>query len=149
MGRVKIELMIVLSEKTTSSFSTRKLRKFTSFLIVVMMKGTFLKAEDKMNPFTKSTIDIIQSIPEGRIMTYGQIANLAGNSRGARQVVRVLHSMSHSYNLPWHRVINAKGEIAIKDDESHFVQVALLKSEGIEIDENERINIEKYRYHPL
>ena len=49
-----------------------------------------------MNPFTKRTIDIIQSIPEGRIMTYGQIASLAGNSRGARQVVRVLHSMSHS-----------------------------------------------------
>ena len=53
------------------------------------------------------------------------------------------------HDLPWHRVINAKGEIAIKDDESHFVQVALLKSEGIEIDENERINVEKYRYHPL
>ena len=102
-----------------------------------------------MNPFTKRTIDIIQSIPEGRIMTYGQIASLAGNSRGARQVVRVLHSMSHIHDLPWHRVINAKGEIAIKDDESHFVQVALLKSEGIEIDENERINVEKYRYHPL
>ena len=102
-----------------------------------------------MNPFTKRTIDIIQSIPKGQIMTYGQIASLAGNSRGARQVVRVLHSMSHSYDLPWHRVINAKGEITIKDDESHFVQVALLKSEGIELDENERINVEKYRYHPL
>ena len=49
-----------------------------------------------MNPFTKRTIDIIQSIPEGQIMTYGQIASLAGNSRGARQVVRVLHSMSHA-----------------------------------------------------
>jgi len=99
-----------------------------------------------MNPFTERVIDIIQSIPEGKIMTYGQIAKIAGSPRGARQVVRILHSMSDRYNLPWHRVINAKGEIAIKDDESHFVQVASLKSEGIEFDKNGLINVEKYRW---
>ena len=97
-------------------------------------------------PLEQKVIDIIQSIPAGKIMTYGQIANLAGNSRGARQVVRILHSMSHKYDLPWHRVVNTKGEIAIKDDESQFVQVSLLKSEGIEVDKNDRINVEKYRH---
>ena len=81
-------------------------------------------------------------------MTYGQIAKLAGSPRGARQVVRILHSMSHTYKLPWHRVINAKGEVAIKDDEGHFVQVASLKSEGIQLDENGRIDVEKYRWDP-
>ncbi len=100
-----------------------------------------------MNPFTKNVITIIQSIPKGRIMTYGQIATLAGNSRGARQVARILHSMSRNYNLPWHRVVNARGEIAIKDDEGHFVQVALLKDEGIEVDEKDRIDVEKYRWN--
>ena len=99
-----------------------------------------------MNPFTKKSIEIIKSIPEGSIMTYGQIARAAGSPRGARQVVRILHSMSHTYDLPWHRVINAKGDIAIKDDESHFVEVSLLKSEGIEIDEHDRINVKRYRY---
>jgi methylated-DNA-protein-cysteine methyltransferase-like protein len=100
-----------------------------------------------MNPFTEKTIRIIKSIPEGKIMTYGQIARAAGSPRGARQVVRILHSMSRVYDLPWHRVINAKGEIAIKDEESHFTQISLLKSEGIEMDENNRINIEQYRYY--
>ena len=46
-------------------------------------------------------------------MTYGQIATLAGSPRGARQVVRVLHTLSEKYKLPWHRVINSKGEISI------------------------------------
>ncbi len=99
-----------------------------------------------MNAFTKKVIEIIQAIPEGRIMTYGQIARLAGSPRGARQVVRILHSMSRAYELPWHRVVNAKGEIAIKDDEGRFTQVALLKSEGVEVRENERIDVEKYRW---
>lgn len=100
-----------------------------------------------MNPFTEKTIRIIKSIPEGKIMTYGQIARAAGSPRGARQVVRILHSMSRAYDLPWHRVINAKGEIAVKDEESHFTQVSLLKSEGIEMDKNYRINLEQYRYY--
>ncbi|WP_338470612.1 MGMT family protein [Niallia sp. XMNu-256] len=101
-----------------------------------------------MKPFTKNVIKIIQSIPKGRIMTYGQIAAIGGSPRGARQVVRILHSMSRAYGLPWHRVVNAKGEIAIKDDEGHFVQVALLKEEGIVVDEKDRIDVEKYRWEP-
>ena len=99
-----------------------------------------------MNPFTKKSIEIIKSIPKGHIMTYGQIARAAGSPRGARQVVRILHSMSHAYNLPWHRVINAKGEIAIKNDESHFIQVSLLISEGIEVNEDHQINVKRYQY---
>lgn len=100
-----------------------------------------------MNPFTEKTIRIIKSIPEGKIMTYGQIARAAGSPRGARQVVRILHSMSRTHDLPWHRVINAKGEIAVSNEESHFTQVSLLKSEGVEMDESHRINIEQYRYY--
>jgi methylated-DNA-protein-cysteine methyltransferase-like protein len=100
-----------------------------------------------MKPFTEKTIEIIKSIPEGKIMTYGQIARAAGSSRGARQVVRILHSMSRAYDLPWHRVINAKGEIAVKNAESHFLQVSLLESEGVKIGENHRINVEQYRFY--
>jgi len=99
-----------------------------------------------MNPFTEKTIKIIKSIPAGKIMTYGQIAAEAGSPRGARQVVRILHSMSEKHQLPWHRVVNAKGEIAIKDEETHFLQITLLRKEGIAVDENHRINVEQYRY---
>lgn len=46
--------------------------------------------------FTERAVAIIKQIPEGKVMTYGQIAGLAGSPRGARQVVRILHSMSKS-----------------------------------------------------
>jgi methylated-DNA-protein-cysteine methyltransferase-like protein len=74
--------------------------------------------------FTERVISIIQSIPEGKVMTYGQIASYAGSPRGARQVVRILHSMSKKHHLPWHRVINSKGEISILEDEAFEIYAA-------------------------
>lgn len=53
-----------------------------------------------MTPFTENVIEIIRSIPAGKVMTYGQIAALAGSPRAARQVVRVLHSMSKNISSP-------------------------------------------------
>ena len=101
-----------------------------------------------MQPFTATVIEIIQGIPDGKVMTYGQIAGLAGSPRAARQVVRILHSMSDKYHLPWHRVINSLGETAIKVDEMNALQQLFLQSEGIEISADNRINLELYQYHP-
>ncbi|MFJ8264373.1 MGMT family protein [Peribacillus asahii] len=100
-----------------------------------------------MEKFTERVIRVIQQIPPGNVMTYGQIAKLAGSPRGARQVVRILHSSSHKYELPWHRVINAKGEISIKNEELSFVQKVKLEQEGVQI-QNDKIDLVKYRYHP-
>lgn len=102
-----------------------------------------------MESFTERAIQVIKNIPEGKVMTYGQIAKVAGSPRGARQVVRILHSMSKKYQLPWHRVINAKGEIAIKEDESFHEQLLALQSEGIEVMDNRFINLKKYQHSPL
>ncbi|MEH6991209.1 MGMT family protein [Neobacillus drentensis] len=100
-----------------------------------------------MQPFTEKVIEIIKNIPEGKVMTYGQIAREAGSPRAARQVVRALHSMSRKHRLPWHRVVNAKGQIALKDDESYTEQLFSLESEGIQIGLNGIIDLEKYQYH--
>lgn len=97
-----------------------------------------------MNAFTKAVIQTIQSIPKGTVMTYGQIATAAGNPWGARQVSRILHSMSKSYQLPWHRVVNSKGEISLTG-EGKLIQMELLVDEGI-VFENGRIDLEKYMY---
>ncbi|WP_411053920.1 MGMT family protein, partial [Tritonibacter sp. SIMBA_163] len=70
-----------------------------------------------MQPFTKKVIEIMKNIPEGKVMSYGQVARTAGSPRAARQVARILHSMSQKHGIPWHRIVNAKGEIAIKDGE--------------------------------
>lgn len=99
-----------------------------------------------MNPFTAEVVAIIRSIPAGKVMTYGQIAAMAGNRRGARQVVRILHSMSRTYDLPWHRVINSRGEIAVREDESVFLQRAQLEEEGVAISVNGRIDLAIYQH---
>ncbi len=101
-----------------------------------------------MNSFTERVIEIILQIPAGKVMTYGQIAAYAGSPRGARQVVRILHSMSEKHQLPWHRVINAKGEIGFQDEESFFIQKMSLESEGIQFKDNKSINLQKYLFHP-
>ncbi|XMB72909.1 MGMT family protein [Mycoplasmatota bacterium WC30] len=95
-----------------------------------------------MTEFTLQVIDIIKGIPKGKVMTYGQIAANAGNPWGSRQVSRILHSMSSSYGLPWHRVINSKGEISLKG-EGKFIQEELLFSEGIEV-KNGKIDLNTY-----
>ncbi|PFO08017.1 DNA methyltransferase [Bacillus sp. AFS076308] len=101
-----------------------------------------------MTPFTENVIKIIRSIPEGKVMTYGQIAALAGSPRAARQVVRVLHSMSRKYELPWHRVINSQGKIALSEDESYHEQLFSLESEGVKIGLNGIIDLKKYQFNP-
>lgn len=101
-----------------------------------------------MTPFTQRIIEIIKHIPPGKVMTYGQIAGLAGSPRAARQVVRILHSMSKKHRLPWHRVINSKGQIGLSDDESSHEQRLSLEMEGIEFSIGDRIDLERYQHWP-
>ncbi|MFJ7935316.1 MGMT family protein [Sporosarcina sp. NPDC096371] len=96
-----------------------------------------------MNVFTERVIRIIQGIPAGNVMTYGQVAAAAGSPRGARQVVRILHSMSEKYQLPWHRIINAKGEISFTGGD----QRELLEMEGIYF-KNGKVDLTTYRWFP-
>ncbi|KZE74858.1 MGMT family protein [Paenibacillus elgii] len=102
-----------------------------------------------MNPFTQRVIEIIQGIPEGYVMTYGQIAGLAGSPRGARQVVRILHSSSGKHGLPWHRVVNAQGEIGIQHEEGRMLQMLYLRGEGVEVADNGQLDLDRWRFIPL
>lgn len=99
-----------------------------------------------MKPFTAETIKIIKQIPAGYVMTYGQVAEYAGSKRGARQVARILHSMSKKYELPWHRVVNRSGEIVIQAEAGAITQRYMLEDEGIEVDANGRVDLKKYQY---
>jgi methylated-DNA-protein-cysteine methyltransferase related protein len=81
------------------------------------------------------------------VLTYGIIAKLAGNPRAARQVSWVLHSMSKKYQLPWHRVINSKGRIAMQSMEARDTQKGLLEKEGVEISPNFKIDLQKYLWN--
>ena len=99
-----------------------------------------------MQAFPKKVVETIRKIPAGRVMTYGQIARVAGSTRAARQVVRILHSMSRKHHLPWHRVINSKGQISLQDDILYQEQLLSLEAEGIEVGVNGTIDLQKYQY---
>jgi methylated-DNA-protein-cysteine methyltransferase related protein len=101
-----------------------------------------------LKSFTERAITIIKNIPRGKVMTYGQIAKHAGSPRGARQVVRILHSMSQKYQLPWQRVINSKGEIGFQDKEQFNRQKTTLETEGVFLNNRGKIDLEFYQYHP-
>ncbi len=95
---------------------------------------------------TQKIIEVIKSIPAGRVATYGQIARLAGLPNGARQVVRILHTCTSKHDLPWHRVIKAKGEIALSIYNGAEEQKAMLEAEGIRFVGEFRIDLKKYQW---
>jgi methylated-DNA-protein-cysteine methyltransferase-like protein len=106
------------------------------------------RIEMTMQPFTEKAISIIKGIPAGKVMTYGQVAAYAGSPRGGRQVARLLHSMSSKYDLPWHRVVNAQGQIMIQDPEARFAQQTFLQQEGIVVSANGKIDLVQFQYLP-
>lgn len=77
---------------------------------------------------------LVGQIPPGRVATYGQIAHLAGAPRAARAAGNVLRG-SLGEDVPWQRVINARGEISFKGDLGRAeTQRRLLRAEGIAFD---------------
>jgi len=97
---------------------------------------------------TEEIVKLIKSIPQGKVATYGQIAGLAGFPKGARQVVRILHTCSGKYGLPWHRVINAKGEIALSVYCGADEQKSLLEAEGVVFLSGYKVDLKKYGWKP-
>jgi methylated-DNA-protein-cysteine methyltransferase-like protein len=74
----------------------------------------------------------VKKIPRGKVATYGQVARLAGVPGHARLVGYALHRLREGTDVPWHRVINAKGRISLPPDpEAGGFQKALLESEGV------------------
>lgn len=100
-----------------------------------------------MQAFSQRIISIILAIPVGKVATYGQIAGMAGRPRAARQVARLLHSSSAQYDLPWHRVINARGCISMTGLSGQN-QRQKLRDEGIEISDHNRIDLSVYQWTP-
>jgi methylated-DNA-protein-cysteine methyltransferase-like protein len=97
--------------------------------------------------FTQKVFEAIKRIPRGKVATYGLIATTAGNPRGARQVVRILHTQSEKHDLPWHRVINSKGTISLTG-EGYRIQRQLLEKEGVIFDTKDKIDFGRYLWNP-
>ncbi len=88
---------------------------------------------------------VVRRIPRGRVATYGQVAELAGMEGRARQVGYAMHSLPSASDVPWHRVINARGEISPRSgSDSHELQRMLLEEEGVEFDEHTRVDLKRF-----
>lgn len=91
---------------------------------------------------------VVRQIPTGRVATYGQVASLAGLPGNARQVGYALHALRDD-DLPWHRVINARGEISRRADPGpEPLQRVMLEAEGVAFDEHGRVDLRRFRWQP-
>lgn len=84
--------------------------------------------------FSQTVEALVAQIPEGRVMTYGQIAALCGNARAARIVGGIAHFGDP--DLPWQRVINKQGGLAAGYPGGRAAHAVHLRQEGIDITED-------------
>ena len=94
--------------------------------------------------YEERVIAVIKRIPRGKVVSYGQVAMMAGNPKGARQVTRVLHSSSRKHKLPWWRVINAQGRISLPPGAGYEEQKARLERERVVFGLGDKIDLKKY-----
>ncbi len=97
-----------------------------------------------MNTFEK-IYEVVKTIPEGKVATYGQVAVLAGDPRWARVVGYALHVNPYPGIIPCHRVVNREGRVAPGFAfGGEGVQRQLLETEGVVFESDGRIDLEKY-----
>jgi len=90
----------------------------------------------------------LSQIPKGKVITYGNLAKLAGMPNGARLAGRLMCELPDKSNLPWHRVINAQGRLSLPvDSDGYREQLQRLQKDGIDIN-NGKIKLSIYGYNP-
>ncbi len=92
--------------------------------------------------FANRVLDIIRAVPPGQVVTYGQVAALAGYPHRARQVGQALRNCAQ--DVPWHRVLGAGGSVRVDPPQK---QLELLNGEGV-LTQTGRISLKKYQWLP-
>lgn len=89
----------------------------------------------------------LMTIPAGKVVTYGELARLAGLPGAARRAGTLMAGLSENTALPWHRVINAQGRISLPENSpARNMQQTRLEAEGV-IFERGKINLRIYSYN--
>ncbi len=101
---------------------------------------------------------VVQQIPPGKVTSYGRIAQMLGSPNAARAVGYALSALKNpgstatytSATVPWQRVVNSQGRISIHHrEQTAQKQARYLREEGVEVDENSRINLDIYLWKGL
>ncbi len=102
-----------------------------------------------MTDFKERVIKFIQSVPKGKVVSYGQVAAKAGSPQAARQVGGILRALDATDgSTPWWRVINNQGVISIKGNwtASKGIQKQLLEKDGVKVGADYKLDVNKYRW---
>ena len=108
--------------------------------------------------FYKQVYKVVQSIPKGKISSYGRIAHMLGRPRAARAVGYALSALKDSKSdapytsatVPWQRVVNSQGRISIRHREATANrQAEFLRNEGVVVNDDLRINLDVYLWEGL
>ncbi|MBE7385349.1 MAG: MGMT family protein [Leptolyngbya sp. SIO1E4] len=91
---------------------------------------------------------VVRQIPFGKVATYGQVAELAGLIGKPRLVGYALYRVTEAEEIPWHRVINAKGEVSRSPHRNgmDYLQQTLLEEEGIQFNPQGKLDLNTYRW---
>ena len=99
-----------------------------------------------MSDFAERVYEYVAQIPPGRVMTYGQLAALAGSPRAARIVGGIAHYGPE--DLPWHRVVNRNGGLAGAFPGGRSEQAARLRAEGVSVSDDYLVTISSLLWWP-
>ena len=107
-----------------------------------------LRPGDVTEGYRERVYEIVRRIPAGRVMSYGQIAEILGQGYTARTIGFVMHGAMEQ-DTPWQRVINSQGGCST----TRFLlppdkQQKILEAEGVAFDAKGRCNLKKYRWSP-
>jgi methylated-DNA-protein-cysteine methyltransferase-like protein len=92
---------------------------------------------------------VVRRIPHGRVATYGRVASLAGMHGRAREVGWALHALDDESDVPWQRVINARGQVSARGEPAAArVQRALLEREGVVFGPTGRVDLAAHAWRP-
>ena len=89
---------------------------------------------------------ILKNIPKGKVMTYGQIAEMLGNKNYARSVGNILHANPDGEKYPCYKVVNSKGQLSRQYAFGGIEkQKEKLEADGIEV-KDYKVNLKKYQW---
>lgn len=104
----------------------------------------------KPSSFYDAAWALVAKVPAGRVVTYGQVATALGSPRGARAVGYAMFYLAEhpeGAQVPWQRVVNARGEISIGGASFRpGLQRRLLEKEGVTFDCDDRIDLKRFRH---
>lgn len=105
--------------------------------------------EEPGQNFYQRVYALVRQVPTGQVVTYGQVAAVLGSPQAARAVGYALRFLPAGTDVPWHRVVNHRGQISPRyPAESPIIQRLLLEAEGVRFDAADSIDLARYRWQP-